>query len=244
MDDSSTSRKRWFARGAAAGLMLFSTCDALSCFYLSSGYSDLFGVTQNATVEAAGFPFEIWREGANYGSGWVIDFPFAALNLMFAGILIVTLGWLAASNSQRLSRVFVIPEAKLSRKRKRRMTFSVRGLMVATTIAAVFLGVTQMLGVSSWLLGTIYLAGPIVLILIAMAPVGLHWQQRIVILVLFAIVMLIGSVFVGNRLEMEFDRVLHGIYICWVPQSVIAAVAILIWNGLFPKRQLFSEAGL
>lgn len=236
MSDSSTSTKHWFAHGAAAGLMIFSTCDALSCFYLSSGYSDLFGATTDATVEAAGFPFEVWREGASYGSGWVIDFPVAMLNLLFALFLIVAFGSLAAVWSKPLSRMFPVPQGNPKRERPRRWTFSVRGLMVATTIAAVFLGVTRMLGISPWLLGAIYLAGPLVLILIAMAPVGLRWQQRMVILVVFAMVMLVGSVFVGSRLGMEFDRVLHGIYICWVPQSVVAAMLTLVWNGLFLKR--------
>ena len=234
MDDASTSSKPWFARGAAAGMMLFSTCDAMSWFWLSEGWSDLFGATKNGSVEAAGFPFEVWREGANYGNGWVIDFHLAGLNLIVAAMLIVGFGLLAAAKSKQLSQVFIVPvtDSPTTYGKKRNFTFSVRSLMLATTMAAVFLGVTRMLGISPWLLGAIYFAGPLVLILIAMAPVGIPWQQRVVILIVFAIIMLGGSIAVGTHLGMEFDRVLHGIYICWVPQSVIAAVLVLIWHGV------------
>ena len=106
--------------------------------------------------------------------------------------------------------------------------------MIVTSLIAVALGLTQALGASPWLLGAIYFAGPLTLILIAMGPVGIPWGQRSVILVLTAICMLVGAVVIGGRLGMEFDRVLLGVFVCWVPQSALAAVLIVgfaLWKN-------------
>jgi hypothetical protein len=42
--------------------------------------------------------------------------------------------------------------------------------------------------------------------------------------------MLVGSVMIGTGLGMQFDRVLFGIFICWVPQSIFAAAIILVFS--------------
>ena len=231
MNDLATSSKSWFARGAIGGAMIFAALNALSWFWLSDAWSDLCGATRNAGTDAIGFPFEIWREGTYFGSGWLINYPMAGGNLLVAAAMACLFGWFTKKMSPRFADLVESSiEAAMPRRRKR-FTFSVRGLFVATTVVALFLGVTRMLGVSPWLLGAIYFVGPLVLILIAMAPTGLHWEQRMVILVAFAMIMLVGSVVVGMRLGMEFDRVLFGVFICWVPQSVFAAAIVLLWES-------------
>ena len=120
-----------------------------------------------------------------------------------------------------------------------RFTFSVRGLLIVTTLIAFAVGLTQALGSSPWLLGVIYFAGPLTLILIAMGPVGIPWEQRSVILVLTAIFMLTGAILIGGRLGMLFDQVLLGVFICWVPQSVFTA--LLIFSVTLWKHRLSSK---
>ena len=235
MSKIATSGKRWFVRGMAGGFMLLAALNSISWFYLSTGWTDLCGATQNAETEAIGFPFEIWREGQAYGNGWMLNFPMLGLNLLAAVAIAVVGGFVALAVAPTFTRIIEEFEASEKPDRPLRLTFSVRGLFVVTTIAAVFLGVTRMLGVSPWLLGAIYFAGPLVLILIAMAPVGLHWEQRIVIVIAFAIFMLVGSVMAGTKMGMEFDRVLFGVFICWVPQSVFAAALSLVWSAM-PSR--------
>lgn len=235
MSNIGTSRKHWFVRGIAGGFMLLAALNAISWFYLSSGWTDLCGATLNADSEAIGFPFEIWREGTSYNGGWMINFPSFGLNLLVAAAISICGGFIAMSVAPVFNRIIAEFETTSDPPRRLKLTFSVRGLFVATTIAAVSLGVTRMLGVSPWLLGAIYFAGPLVLILIAMAPVGLQWEQRMVILVAFAIIMLVGSVMIGTKMGMEFDRVLFGVFICWVPQSVFAAAISLAWSAM-PTR--------
>lgn len=235
MSDRDPSTRLWFFRGVAGGIMLFAAANALSWFYLSDGWSDLLGTTQNSVTEAVGFPFEIWREGNTYGRGWIIDFPAAATNLLIGCIFFCLCGWIAIKNSSRLKPLLMMPPQIKHRRKNHRSTFSLRGLIMMTTIAAIFLAAIQALGATPKMLTAIYLAGPFVLILIAMAPVDMPWKHRVVVLVLFAVVLLSGSVYVGSQLGMEFDRVLMGVYICWVPQSVIATVIVLLWTGATQK---------
>ena len=230
MNDPSTSKNPWFAGGAVGGAMIFAALNALSWFWLSDAWSDLCGATRNAGADAIGFPFEIWREGADYGSGWIINFSMVGANLLVGVIFACAIGWLTKKLSPRFEKLVEASKDASETRRPLRFTFSVRGLFVAITVAAFFLGITRMLGVSPWLLGAIYFVGPLVLILIAMAPTGLHWEQRMVILLAFAVMMLVGSVMIGTKMGMEFDRVLFGVFICWVPQSVFAAAIVLWWE--------------
>lgn len=220
MDNAGTSQLRWFARGAAGGFIFYAALNALSWFFRSTGWSDLCGATLNEHTEAIGFPFEIWREGTGH-QGLVL----AALGIhLLIGLAVsIVAGFVAVSLSSRIESI--MPEEPTS-KTVFRMTFSVRGLLIVTSLIAIALGFIQSLGTSPWLLGLIYFAGPLTLILIAMGPVGIPWEQRSAILVLTAIFMLVGAVIVGGRLGMEFDRVLLGVFICWVPQSAFAAILI------------------
>jgi hypothetical protein len=81
----------------------------------------------------------------------------------------------------------------------------------------------------------IYLAGPWFLVLVAFLPLGISWQQRIVILVPAAFLLMAAAVALGLHLErsLEFDKVLLGIFICWTPQSALAALgmtAVLVYR--------------
>ena len=228
MGKTSTSKLRWFVRGMAGGFILYAALNALSWFFRSTGWSDLCGATINEHTEAIGFPFEIWREGAGH-QGLVL--AALGIHLLIGLVVSIVAGFVAVALSQRIESM--LPEESTD-KTVFKMTFSVRGLLIVTSLIAVTLGLVQSLGASPWLLGTIYFAGPLMLILIAMGPVGIPWEQRSVILVLTAACMLVGAVIIGVRMGMEFDRVLLGIFICWVPQSAFAAVLIgglAVWRS-------------
>jgi hypothetical protein len=77
-------------------------------------------------------------------------------------------------------------------------------------------------------LGLIYLLGPWVLVLIAFLPLRVSWQRRVVILIPTALLLMAAAVAIGVSLKpgLEFDKVLLGIFICWTPQSAIAAIGL------------------
>ena len=224
MNKTGPSKFRWFSRGFAGGFIFFAALNAISWFFRSAGWSDLCGATLSAHTEAIGFPLELWREGVGYKGGLMMSVPGLAVNAG-VGLLVAVMAGLAAV---RLSTQIeaMLPDEQTSDSRRFQLTFTVRGLLIVTTLIAIAIGLTQSLGSSPWLLGAIYFAGPLTLILIAMGPVGIPWEQRSVILVLTAICMLAGSILIGGRLGMLFDRVLLGVFICWVPQSVFAALLI------------------
>lgn len=227
------SNRLWFIRGFASGILLYAAANALSWFVRSESWSDLLGTTEDAGIEAVGFPFEIWREYQHYRWGTVIDMPWVLVDLLIGLVLACGCGMLFIRFREQLDPLLQMPvEENANGESGLRRSFSLRGLFVATTLAAVCIAAVQALGLTSKLLLAIYLAGPIVLILIAMAPTGMPWKQRVVLLIVFAAVMLGGCVLVGNRLDMEFDRVLMGVYICWVPQSVFAITIVLLWSCL------------
>ncbi len=223
-----TSKFRWFARGFASGFIFFAALNALSWFFRSAGWSDLCGATLFEHTEAIGFPFEIWREGFGYDGGLMVDLPSVGVNAAIGLTIAITAGLTVVRLSNRIETAMPYEPANNTGFR---MNFSVRGLLIVTTLIAVAIGLTKTLGPSPWLLGTIYFAGPLILILIAMGPVGIPWEQRSIILLLTAIFMLAGAILIGGRLDMMFDRVLLGVFICWVPQSVFAALLILgfVW---------------
>ena len=236
MDKTDTSKVRWFARGFAGGFILIAALNALSWFFRSEGWSDLCGFTLHEHTEAIGFPFEMWREGFSYSNS-TVSLPSLGLNLAIGLVFAIGAGLLGIKLSRRI--LATLP-TDIGPNTTFQMTFSVRGLLIVTTLLAIAIGLTKSLGASPWLLGTIYFASPLILILIAMGPVGLPWEQRSIILVLTAVCMMAGAVLVGSRLEMEFDRVLLGAFICWVPQSVFAALGIIVialWKHRLSGRQ-------
>ena len=237
MNKTGSSKFRWFVRGFAAGFILFAALNATSWFFRSSGWSDLCGATQAAHTEAIGFPLELWREGVGYKGGLMMSVPSLAINAGVGLLVAVIAGLTAVRMSPQIEAM--LPDERTGDAKSFRLTFSVRGLLIVTTLIAFAIGLTQSLGSSPWLLGVIYFAGPLTLILIAMGPVGIPWEQRSVILVLTAICMLAGAILIGGRLGMLFDQVLLGVFICWVPQSVFAA--LLIFGVTLWKHRLSSN---
>ena len=238
MNKTGPSKFRWFVRGFAGGFILFAALNALSWFFRSEGWSDLCGATQSAHIEAIGFPLEIWREGVGYAGGLMMSLPSLAVNAGVGLLVAAATGLITVRLSEPIEAM--LPDEQTNDSKGFQLTFSVRGLLIVTTLIAIAIGLTQSLGNSPWLLGAIYFAGPLTLILIAMGPVGIPWEQRSVILVLTAICMLAGAILVGGRLGMLFDQVLLGVFICWVPQSAFAALLIFgvaLWKHRLPSNE-------
>ena len=75
----------------------------------------------------------------------------------------------------------------------------------------------------------IYALGPSCLVGIAMIPKKLRWQTRVAIIIPVTLCLIFIAVAVGFRLRIDFDRVLLGIFLCWVPQSAFAAIGLTMW---------------
>jgi hypothetical protein len=118
--------------------------------------------------------------------------------------------------------------------------FTTRGLLVVMTLAAVFAaGARHFLNGRPEVLGTIYLLGPWLLVTIALLPRGIAWQQRVFILVPAAFLLIVVAILSGASLQrpIEFDKVLLGIFVCWTPQSALAALGITLALVFAQKRK-------
>ena len=111
--------------------------------------------------------------------------------------------------------------------------FTLRGLMIATGMTAITATVARTYAARPETLVAIYVLGPLFLVIIAMLPRQLQWQTRVLIIVPATLTLIAVAIAVGIALGMEFDKVLMGIFLCWTPQSVFAAIALttLIFAG-------------
>ncbi|TWU41118.1 hypothetical protein [Novipirellula artificiosorum] len=218
------TRVRWFLRATAVGMLIMATVNALSYFVRSSDWSSLIGKPKS-NAEAIGFPFVIWEGGRTYG-GLFADYAAMGLNILVAAALGMVLGLLAVSKHDRLNRLVEALDAEESNPMQQPVQFSLFGLMVATTLAAVFAAVASKLAIHPETLVAIYVLGPICLVAIAMLPRRLSWQRRVAIITPAAFTLIAVAIAVGHGLGMEFDKVLKGIFLCWTPQSALAAIAL------------------
>ena len=230
-------RLAWLLNGMVAGLLFAATLNSLSYFFRSGGWGNLFKPRQ--TPQALGFPWEVWRYGVSYENGAMVDSRAMLGNLAVGLIVGVAFGLLAIWNRDwlnRFSQNMIDEDAKKISNTK--MQFSLRGMLVVTGIVAVVAGVLRAaLGARPEVLLCIYLFGPLFLIVLSMLPRGLPWQHRILLLTPATLLMIAFAIFVGQRLGLEFDHVMMGIFIFWVPQSVIAAACVTIGLGIRYKLQ-------
>ena len=114
-----------------------------------------------------------------------------------------------------------------------------RGLLLATLVVAVIAALArEMIVARPEVLGAIYLFGPAFLVSLAMIPRRIPWQQRVVLLMPAALMLIAAAIRVGFALGMELDKVLMGISVCWVPQSALAAIFLTLGILIFYYRRL------
>ena len=228
------TRTRWFFRGMAIGLLAMASINAVSYFVRSDDWSSLVGPPES-NQEAIGFPWIIWEAGNQYG-GFFADYPNLALNLLVAVVVGATLGLFVSIKGDFFNRVIdCIDQQNRShdgnekRRKSSPIQFSVQGLMITTTIVAITVAIVSQVAASPTTLICIYALGPVALVTLAMIPRRLSWQHRVVLLIPITFGLIAIAILVGNSLQMEFDKVLMGIFLSWTPQSALAAIGLTAW---------------
>ena len=239
------SRWSWFLVGVVFGILIFAGLNAVSYAWRSAGWGRLIGIypTGAGGNESLGFPFEIWSAGKTYRrgiAGTFVDQNAFAINSLIGLLLGCLLGIVCWRSADWLNRFLDSEIARETVARSEiKLQFSLKGLLVVTAIAAILAAVArQAFGPRPELLGAIYLSGPLFLILLAMIPKNATWQARVVMLIPSTILLVAFAAYIGNKLGIQFDRVMMAIYICWVPQTVIAAICITIGQAVRFSRNL------
>lgn len=231
----SASPAKWFARGCTVGVLIIGAANALSYFFRSDGLGNLLGLHPNR-IEAIGFPLEIWERGNDY-NGYFVDYQSVIANMLAGVVFSSMLGLWAARSiawlnhmAQRFEMEFENAEENIP------FQFSLRGLLGATALVAVIAGLWQASAAARpELLGSILLLGPVVLVVTAMVPRNIPWQQRVAIIIPSTFALIAAAIAIGGTLvrPLEFDQVLLGVFVCWTPQTVVAAIGIttaILWQ--------------
>ena len=221
------SRWHWFGRGFLAGLMVTAAVNAISYFVRSDGILNLIGASQ-LQQEAIGFPFEVWRRGEGYGR-FIVNFPAFFSNCGVGVIFASIIGAISANKRDALNKITadaVSREAE-SNSSGNSLQFSIKSILIATSIIALFLAAAMNISVDPKVLAAIYFAGPWAMVGLSMLPPGIKWQHRVVMMTIMAVVMIGIAIFVGGQLDKPFDEVLMGVFISWTPQSVIGILVLL-----------------
>lgn len=235
--------RRWFVRGLTVGLLLMGSVNALSYFVRSSDWGGLVGA-RTSSSESVGFPLKVWESGNTYG-GMFADYPNMGWNILFAFAVGSLIGWLAVRRTDFLNRLIKeMMEGHTPDHQPQPIQFSLRGLMIATTIVAVAATVARSYAARPETLIAIYTLGPITLVAIAMLPRRLAWQKRVLIIIPATLMLIAIAIAVGTAIGMEFDKVLMGIFLCWTPQSALAAIGLTTMILISQARESSSRAGL
>ncbi len=223
------SRKTgWFFNGVLVSVLMMATANGLSYFVRSGSWQPLLDASYNS--QALGFPLEIWRRGESYASGALVDQRAMAINAVIAILIGSCIGWWFVSNHRRLDRFmdFMI-ERELATKSGMTWQFSVAGVFAFTALVAVFFAaVRAALGASPNVLLGIYVLGPTFLVALAMLPSGLTWQSRVLLLAPSTLLMIGFTMYVGTKVGLQFDHVMMGVFVCWVPQTVLAIIVLMV----------------
>jgi len=228
------SAPAWLLRGVLVGGLLLAAINVASYFTCSTGWGNLLG-TRPEHREGIGFPWEIWTSGNAYG-GYYVDYRRLFQNGMVALGLGTVLGLWAISQRRWLDAMWDDFERQSRAEGRRRFQFSLRELFFATCLTALVAALWKhWIAGQPWSLGAIYTAGPWLLIGIALLPRGLSWQQRVAVLVPMTLMLMTGAVFIGRTLPLrrDVDQVLLGIFVCWTPQTALAACLLmtgLVWR--------------
>lgn len=222
------SKFRWFLRGTAVGMLLMAAINALSYFVRSSDWSSLVGKPKSLE-ESIGFPLTIWEAGNTYG-GMFADYPNLGLNILFAALVGSIVGLVTAFRADFLNRlIYQVEFAGEESDSRQPVQFSLLGMMVATTVIAVVTALARKFAARPETLIAIYVLGPASLVSIAMLPRRLSWQRRVVIIIPATLALIAVAIAVGTRMQMEFDKVLMGVFLCWTPQSALAAIGLTVY---------------
>lgn len=215
LTESRWTKTFWFLRGMVVGLLLIGTANAVSYFFRSEGWGSLLGNRQ-AGREAIGFPLELWRAGTAYGGLFVARVPLL-VNALTAVLVGAICGGLMVVNHRLLEKMLNEFEEREQQTSQQNFQFTLQGLLIATVLSAVVAMAVKTFASRPESLLFIYVLGPTALVLLALLPYRIAWQQRVAILAPITIAMIGVALAIGASLGIEFDVVLMGIFICWVP---------------------------
>lgn len=210
-----------------AGVLIAAAFTATSYFVRSSHWGIIHGASPDGR-EAIGFPWLMWEEGNTYGGYFVDLLPFA-LNLGAGLVCAAAFGWATWLYRVKLDEWERRVLESIPPRAAHPPQISLRGLLVAMGISA-FVAVAARWALSGRpeVLGLIYAIGPWLLVGLAFIPLGLQWQQRVVLIVPITLLLMGAAIGVGRQLRppVDFDKVLLGIFVSWTPQAVVVSVVI------------------
>ena len=225
-DDLADKPSRWFVRGVAVGVLFMAAVNTLSYFFRSDHFGTILRPQDKVkTGEAIGFPWQMWEAGNTYG-GFYVDYPMLGLNVLVAILAAMIVGLFTARRTNSLNDIVAALSTNSAPESKRPAQFSLRGLLISTTVIAVATMLAKNYAANPKTLLAIYLLGPIGLVALAMSPRRLSWQTRVAIVIPATLCLIAVAITVGHSLDIEFDRVLLAIVLCWVPQTALAAILL------------------
>ncbi|MCA9176815.1 MAG: hypothetical protein KDB14_20140 [Planctomycetales bacterium] len=221
----------WFVRGVMIGLLMAGACNAGS-YFVRSGGGNLLGQRADAR-EAIGFPWQVWEQGNSYG-GYFVDYRAMSANVAIALLIGSVCGSVLFLLRTRLDDIVAEFEAEMEASRGTRdhspqLQFSLRGLLFSTGIVALLSAVLRLaLAQRPEALGAIYFLGPWVLVGAALLPRKLPWQHRVALIIPLTFGLIVVGVGIGATLHRDLEQVLMGIFVCWTPQAVLAAMVLTL----------------
>lgn len=235
----------WFANAAVFTVLVFAALNSLSYFFRSEDWGYWLAAPGLRRDEAIGFPLQIWSSTTIY-QGLPLDSRGVMLNALSVSVVAVIAG-LVSVNSVKFLNQFLSAMAESEKPMEAaKLQFSLKEMLAVTVVAAVVATlVRQSFGPRPELLLAVYFLGPAFLIVLAMIPRNLNWQSRIVLLVPSTILLIYYAIHIGGKLGLELDRIMLGVCIVWVPQSVIAAVALMLfhfWQFTRARQTVESES--
>lgn len=223
-----TSKPHWFLRGALVGILVSAALNAASYFVRSDRGGNLLG-NRRGNREALGFPLEMW-EGGNSFDGYFVDLGPLAVNLTCGLVLGVFCGWLTLRARPWLDRLEQEVDLSLAQTPHRPPQISLRSLLLATTLVAILAAAARYaLAGQRFVLALFYLFGPWILVTVPFLPSGLDWKRRVYLVIPVTLLLMAAGIAIGQSFPrpLDFDKVLLGTFICWTPQSVVAAIIIM-----------------
>jgi hypothetical protein len=221
------------------GVLVCGALNAASYFVRSDGWGNLLDLDPTRG-EALGFPLQLWESGNPYG-GDLVDNTALAVNIGLALLVAILCGLATLKVRQPLNEWVVQMEQNVAADQAGNLRFSLRGILLLTALIAVAAaGARHLLAGRPEVLGGINLLGPWLLVAIALLPRRIAWEQRVVILVPTTLLLIGVAVAAGASLNrpIPVDRVLLGIFVCWTPQSALAAALITVAVLIFPPWRL------
>ena len=221
-----TSAGHWFTRGLAGGFLLMAGVNAVSFFFRTGGFGSLLGYP-TLPSESIGFPLPVWEAGKFY-RGAFVDYRAVMINIAFALIPGLVFGCVGVWGREHFNQWVEEFEREQADSQRLRFQFSTKTLLVLTTVVALAIAAISSYRQSRVTLLAVYLIGPAALIGLAMLPDRIRWYWRALLLVIVAKGLIGIAISTGFALGMPLDKVMFGIFVCWVPQSVFAAFGITV----------------